>query len=329
MTSHPKAYDIMWQRLDNKYCNVGLNIQSFYSQLSTLTRVQDNNMRGLVKFVNQVELCYGQLAEVGHVDSLTMVQVDELCDLLPVSFRWEWMEKYKQASEYDQLHPFSLFMRFLEVKRDIATRLAERAASGSSAVKTKKTNAHGSSLHVNNESKSGTCIVHTESNHSLDECKKFLSMSNDEKYEVLKANHSCFRCLKKHPRNKCQGVRCSICKRNNHHTLLCRSQINSTPATLSASSNHSNTGSSLLPIQNIPMYKNHQVLTVFFDGGSNASFITHEAAQRCHAKRLRPVKLDLTTTGNIETTHDSYIYEVVLRSHASTPLTIKHTVFQE
>ena len=211
MTSHPKAYNLMWQRLDNKYCNVGLNIQSVYKQLSGLPHIKDNDLRGLVKFVNKVELCYGQLGEVGHIDSITVNQIDDICDLLPVSFRWEWMEKYKSAIQHDQLHPFSLFMQLLEIKRDIAMRLAERSATTSATNKSKKASACSNSLNLGNSdnsqtdsSKSQTCYVHPDSKHSTEKCKKFSKMSVNEKYEVLKSNHACFRCLGKHARKKMQ-----------------------------------------------------------------------------------------------------------------------------
>jgi hypothetical protein len=80
-----------------------------------------------------------------------------------------------------------------------------------------------------------------------------------------------------------------------------------------ANSHYNHTNSSLLPIQWVPSYQTSRLLTIFFDSGSNASFITHKAAKLCHAKRLKSVQLDLTTTGNIESHHDTCTYEVRLK----------------
>ena len=101
-------------------------------------------------------------------------------------------------------------MSFLEKKRDIAMRFAERAGTTSKpGVKSKKVNSHAgnanpeASADSKNESKSGqskpvTCVLHPESKHPLIECRQFIKMAIDEKYDILKANHFCYRCISKH-----------------------------------------------------------------------------------------------------------------------------------
>jgi hypothetical protein len=84
LVTQPDAYGRMWRRLDNVYCDVSLNIQSVQDELKKLKPVSEGDLVALVNFVNQIELCYSQLGEVGQVNSITMPQVDQLCDLLPI-----------------------------------------------------------------------------------------------------------------------------------------------------------------------------------------------------------------------------------------------------
>jgi len=96
-TVHPGAYELMWKRLDSKYCNIGLSVKEVYTKLSSLSPVKDGDMDSIIKFVNQVEICYGQLAEIEHIDTITICQIDELCSKLPSAFRWQWTEKIQSA----------------------------------------------------------------------------------------------------------------------------------------------------------------------------------------------------------------------------------------
>ena len=60
-------------------------------------------------------MCYSQLGEVGQINSVVMpAMVDQLVDLLPVTSRKDWMKEIKRASVEEQVHPFSLFMSYLE-----------------------------------------------------------------------------------------------------------------------------------------------------------------------------------------------------------------------
>jgi len=336
-TVYDGAYQLMWKRLDKKYCNTSLNIRNVYQKLANLSRVREGDMKGLVKLVNEIELCYARLAEIGHVNTITICQVDDLSNLLPPLFKWEWMEKVKSAGPEEQLHPFSIFMEFLELKRDIAETITESSRpSSDSTSKQKKTVSTCSNattvMEGNNVATSGktvTCFIHPEGTHQLESCRKFNELSIEDKYGILKEHHACYRCLKKHPRGKCHGKRCNNCSRNNHHILLCRgntavdkSSKDSSDSITSITSNHCQTGTSLLPIQNLTLFGSPKTLTVFFDGGSNASLITHQAAQRLKAKKVRSLTLDLTITGNIETQHDTSVYEILLKSSVGTPVSI-------
>ena len=278
-----------------------------------------------------------------------MPQIDQLVDLLPVSYRKEWMRLFNRASLEQQVHPFSIFMSFLEEERETCMKLAERQKRrGDKSVKV-----HCADLRVDNElvdsnhaphdddvtltahanqtpalhvSQSSTphakppkdlCILHNTA-HPTHECKKFLSMSVQDRIHAVKRHHACYRCFGKHQIKKCRSnTLCSECNLSNHHKLLCK---NRTGATTDKESHHLSSCSAgrytgcpaLLLIKDVSVVSSSSRATVFFNGGSNGTFITHAAAKRLKARRLFHLNLGLTVTGNLESHHSTFVYEVEL-----------------
>ena len=77
----------MWAKLTDEYSDISLSIQATYGTLATLKKVEDGDLRSLVRFVNSVEGCYSQLGEVGQLTAITMTHIDELTDLLPLQLQ--------------------------------------------------------------------------------------------------------------------------------------------------------------------------------------------------------------------------------------------------
>lgn len=144
-------------------------------------------------------------------------------------------------------------------------------------------------------------------------------MSVSERYECVKACHRCFSCFGPHPRNKCTNdVDCSQCGKGYHHKLLCRHADTTEDANPSPTTNsngyHSFQSSplTLLPITETAVNGSKAKATLFFDGGSNTSYITHDAAKRLKAKRLSKATLDITAMGYINNQYHTCLYEVRL-----------------
>lgn len=73
------------------------------------------------------------------------------------------------------------------------------------------------------------CILCAE-NHELPECVKFRNKSSDDKWDFIKENKLCFKCMmKNHSRYQCRAKRCDKC-RASHHTLLHASRVYDTAA---------------------------------------------------------------------------------------------------
>ncbi|KAK6191005.1 hypothetical protein SNE40_002755 [Patella caerulea] len=56
--------------------------------------------------------------------------------------------------------------------------------------------------------------------------------------------------------------------------------------------------------------------TVFHDGGSNTTSITHRAADRYNVRKLDKYTLEVTTMGNVEKTYNTCLYEFYLQTQS-------------
>ena len=71
------------------------------------------------------------------------------------------------------------------------------------------------------------CVLHETQTHDTAQCNEFKKLTQNERYCIIRRNHLCFKCLKWHPsieRKNCRAENCRECGAN-HHTLLCRKQV--------------------------------------------------------------------------------------------------------
>ena len=162
------------------------------------------------------------------MQSVTTTHVDDLCDMLPMTIRKDWIKNYQTLSENDKIHPFAPFMKFLESERTIAMRLTECSSRKSDQGKSVKT-FHASSQKANAEnhnesdnthavqvSKTQTntcttddsktivwqCIVHNKQwvKHKTANCWDFKELNIKQRLDLLKKSIACFRCFGLHHR---------------------------------------------------------------------------------------------------------------------------------
>ena len=349
-SSSPGAYSAIWSRLESVYDDVSLSVQSALDDLEKLKPVKDGDAFGLVKAINDIEMCYSQLKTIDNLSSISMVHIDNLCERLPSKIREDWEEKYQSLSPPDKIHPFPSFMEFIDLKRQVNLRRAERHAPKRSESRNVSNQSNGSSNQSNNGNNQQkvktfhaganesnqpkdqvkrdiSCVIHIDdSKHSTDQCGDFSKLSIEKKLEALKECHACFRCFKTtHPRRLCkEKAPCKHCKLSNHHHLLCRKQTSQVTTAVSLGTHHSESGSSVLPIVQVKPYKHRENnVTVFFDGGSEATYITHDMIKRLHARKVfGPIDLGVTVMGNSHAQYSTDIYEVDLCSVNGNKVTV-------
>ena len=186
--TQPNAYERIWARLDNIYSDMSYNVQSAFTKLSKLKSVAENDMNSMVTFVNEVEMCYSSLGEIGQLEAITVNQIDTLCDLLPVGVRKQWLRIYRQLPQNSRIHPFHAFMEYLEEERDDSLRLAEKTVSKKQEKennsKQSEKKAH-KSLHAQSDAQTTTtessgpikCAVHTQAQvtHTTKNAESFVN----------------------------------------------------------------------------------------------------------------------------------------------------------
>ena len=291
--------------------------------------------------VDEVEPAYCQLEELNRLNTLTMRDVDFVNELLPNHLKVEWIWKYHDMSPTEKVQPFTPFMKFLERERAAVTRLAENQPKPKAKPETSKTGDRGkwqshhndsSSCNSTQQRKRYRCI-HPEHrrdtiNHSTSECMEFQKLPINARFDLLKEVYACFICFGYHRKVNCPNKKPrSQCGHEDHNYLLCRSEKpaagekavevpkSSNQAHTQAATHASQSASlALYPIQQAKVPESDKSVTIFCDGGSNTTYITHQAADRINAKRLKQFSIDVTTMGNVEKTYDTRQYQFTLRT---------------
>ena len=337
----PEAYDTMWKKLEAYYDDTSATVQAALEDLHKLKPVSEANYRGLAELIDVVESSYSQLEELNQLNTLTMRDVDLVNELLPNHLKVEWIRKYHDMSQAEKIQPFQPFMKFLERERDAVARLAENQPRPKRTPWASKESDHGKSLthHGTGTSQDRKqyyhCAFHRKDTikHMTSDCKEFrkLPISGEGgKYELLKQMNACFICFGHHRREKCPNEKtCSYCGSEGHHFLLCKSEREKEdPKTVchaqveAASYASQGAGLALYPIQYAKVCESGKKVAIFCDGGSNTTYITHQAADRIKAKKLNKFTLDVTTMGNVEKTYDTRQYQFTLRTNTGKKVSI-------
>ena len=352
----PQSFDEMWNRLCLYYDDAAASTDSALKKLKSLKPVRDDDYRGFDRLVEDIESAVSQLSNWDQVNCLTMVNVDETTKLLPIAVKTEWQRRYYRLSQAEKLHPFPVFMSFLNQERSVFSRLAEQQSTD--ANNNRKSYSHAQSTSVGSSSKKGNslsqsgesntprikyykCAVHKneKGKHSTEQCRDFQALPHLKKLDALRGVGACFRCFRDHRRAACKENKpCLKCDLLNHHTLLCRkdkeeeteadvphSKSNSGSTVTVTDSNQNATKKSLglYAISTVPVKSSRRSASIFFDNGSDSSYIVNHAAKRLGARKLQKFVLEVTTTGGQETVYESQQYEVDLITKSGKIHTVK------
>ena len=336
----PEAYDLIWRKLESYYEDVGASVQAALEDIHKLKAVTEGDYKGLVELIDETELAYSQLEELGKLNILTMRDVDMISELLPSNLKAEWRRKYRDMSPHEKVSPFVAFMKFLDGEREAVSRVAEAQVRRKSNDQRRNERRRQHGYHVNKQgsSKYHKCAYPSHRkdaiNHTTAECKEFQKLptgGKNGKYELLKQTDACFKCFGNHRRSQCPKTDLCACGSNQHHRLLCdrKDPKETTPevkkedaATRKETHVSQGNSPSLYPIYQATVCGNNKSVSVFCDGGSKATYITHRAADKIRAKKLGKITLDVTTMGNIEKTDHTQQYEFTLRTKSGRKVTV-------
>ena len=147
---------------------------------------------------------------------------------------------------------------------------------------------------------------HKPYNRRMQGIPKALHKWTEWKYQLVKEINACFKFFGNHQRQNCPSKERCNCNSTHHHKLLCEAKPRSDNPTEEAvkvdkkgSYVAESDSLSLYPIYQVPVSDCNKSITVFCDRGSNATYITHRAAQQVKARKLGKVSLEVTTMRNV------------------------------
>ena len=336
------AYDELWTRLSEEYDDQGLSVQAALNRLMSLKSVDDREYKKIVRFIDIVEGVHNELRELAQLEAISMVDVDRLSHLLPHVMHIDWMRRYRDLPEQSKIRPFAEFVRYLKSERSYMARLAESSVQHSA----KKSMMEGSRVKHSTGSHGAysasvgkSCVLHGNRNkHSTLECNTFKKMTSAKRQETIRKARRCYRCFGEHFKAECKENVPSCKCGSDHHPLVCQqnesahraqdkrdtsnTHVAEAEETEKVTDGNKVTGTYLVSTGAMALYPIHRAsvvgkqrpVTVFMDGGSNASYITEKCATTLNLRKVEGVTLDVTTVGGEEKEFKSSIYEVPLRS---------------
>ncbi|XP_047499242.1 uncharacterized protein LOC125046242 [Penaeus chinensis] len=344
-------YNEMFKRLDDKFGNPRKIVDLVISDLKSLRKISDGDTKGFIKMVDQVEQCWLDLKRVNLSDELNTANVvSHIEKILPSLQKREWVIKASDISVTGEL--FSELLGFLQKERKVLEYMNSNVRTSTSDcratvhhVENVVENNSESELvklmrKLNEEQQSKNrefescivklnemikgikykennisigCLLHNSESHDITNCFKFKDCNSKERFDVIKRNGICFRCLKGyHSARGCNvGKLCDVviegqgpCNRN-HHPLLHQDRIESS----SHNAVMEKRGKALLNISTV--HGKNLPITILWDPGSDTSLITHRMAKKLGLSG-KDVNLSLVKVGNTIEYQSSKTYCVPL-----------------
>ncbi len=306
-------YDAAWQHLDSIYGDprfVADTVTHDISKFRPLREDEDTRFCDLAQLVRQ---SYNTLKEVNRpfdMDNNHMIAMIE--QKLHVNDRKIWARHLESSKKEATLENLIAWMT-TEMKTRMRATAPLRSTQGRHPVGSFNAEVSGSYP---------KCWVCKNSNHFVDQCKKFASMSPSERLQAVKENHACYSCLKRagrdHRASNCSRRRqCqekengNQCKYYHHHLLH---DANQNPAAKIGTFTTDKTA--MLPIVQANILGLNGLRkkgNVLLDFGAQISLIKTSVAKDLKLKG-KDVVVTLIKVGNEEEELHTKVYRVTVQS---------------
>ena len=237
-----QSYRLAKERLQKEYGSPWVVANECEQRLKKFPFIKSGNAKELKRFAELLESSLVTLGDIGHYGSLdSLDSLTSLVNKLPYELRRRWVVKSVAIeNSTNSLAKFADLVQFVQVMSDEANSLfglrslTTKPVAGAANKPTSKVKA--STFNVSSAGsitkkadqpsklKVGVCWYCTESSHKLAECKKFLSITVKERYNFVKSNKLCHKCLSsKHRTPDCtKSDVCEVkgCSGKFHHTIL-------------------------------------------------------------------------------------------------------------
>ncbi|CAH2227630.1 jg280, partial [Pararge aegeria aegeria] len=234
-------YDTCWEILNHRYENKKL---IFTSHINILLNIPTSNYQSLVHIRKMHDVTLETLNAIKNleVDISTWdpIIVHILSQKLDAESYSEYLDSLKNSRELPILEDFMSYLesKFTALEQGRKPNNIQQKPYNSQQhehnVNTRRSTHYHNNYHQNNPSKPFMKALHISSqasatnkcplcnlDHGLFYCKKFLSMTNDEKLSMITKHRICKNCLHPHFGKPCISTKkCRICTFGTHNTLL-------------------------------------------------------------------------------------------------------------
>ena len=200
--SEPQAYENMMVALKARFNNTSFNVFSVMSELARLKCVRDGDPRGLQSLFRKIISAHAQLKQLGHVDKVDYMKMNQVVRLLPATYQEAWAAVYSEFDTGTRCAPFDKFVAFLNGKSKVLQELVDSRfahdledRNASSGSRTPNARSRVNQVEVHASSVEPSCVFHPHGNHSLVDCREFTLRSPKERADLCHEHRLCARCL--------------------------------------------------------------------------------------------------------------------------------------
>ena len=311
-------YDAAWEFLDTMYGDRRFIADAIINDINSFKPLKDDDDTRFCELVHLIRRSYNTLKEVGCQHDMDNSQMLALIEKkLNNDDRKVWF-RYLEHNKMDATLNTLLDWMTTEMK----TRMRSSAPLRSGTSKPR------SQVHHVVQKQESTqyqplqfhkCWICKSSTHWIDQCRKLISMTQPERFKLIKDNHACFSCLKKagrdHNSKTCKRrKRCSEsdngeqCKYYHHpllHTIQERNDVGiACVASMQA----------ILPVITVDIKGTDKERSgnILLDTGAQISLIRQAVADELHLQG-KPTTITITKVGNEEEQLQTCVYKVPIK----------------
>ena len=317
LVAHCGDIEEAWEILDDMYGQEADMLQAVQAELASFRIDYKNPHQDVIKYVNAIDTAVADMKAVKiHrrlCDFPTFIR--SILTKLPMRARVDWnKQKDSQhgASEWESFHEFlkderRLARNLLNDDQDPMNLFGKQDEKKDQQARSGKVN----TAKVKKKLPDG-CFLHPDLDHFTRKCRKFESMSVDERVQAVKNAKACQFCLSKahedtteKPCPKRESWKpCRKAGCNKYHSEFLHKDAEAKVNTASTSASVA-----MLLVQSVEIHGGQ--VTVLWDTGATVSLIARQAAARMKL-RGTPVAYDIFTPGNDPKNIQSVMYTLMM-----------------
>ena len=341
-----QTIDEIWERLESKFGNSSEVLNLVINDVKSMRIERKDEERGLVMLVDTLEKGLQDLTAIkARSEIANTYTVNLIEEKLPTEIvkRWYLQESdEKEASTGNTGETrFESLLQFLKKERKNAEKIIQLKIKDESYKKdedksNKKDRKYSNVIKDSKKDKSNkhnnTCLLHPTGNHLTRKCREFQAKTVAERGKIVKDLNGCKLCLSvSHIGNPCpfentwQPCNTNGCT-GKHSRLIhgcgipefsCHIRYNITQPTGASEAEELSCSAAQRPAANSTLMLVQSTrtasgeATVFWDDGSTLCLVSSKYVRR---EGLTGVKVtyDLITAGNVNTTHETMMFEIAL-----------------